>query len=197
VADDLSVTLVLGGARSGKSAFAEELASRLEGPVLFVATGVAVDAEMAERIAAHRAARPASWHCVEAPVNVGDSILTRVDDVRVVLVDCLSFLVSNWLLAEEATSSGEVSEHAVWPRVEDEIHGILHAARSRAAHLIVVSNEVGMSVVPDYPLGRVYRDLLGRANQHLAKETVSVYLVVAGIPVAIKALGVRPPRGER
>lgn len=196
MADELNVTLVLGGARSGKSAFAKALASRIDGLVLFVATGVPLDAEMAERIAAHRAARPASWRCVEAPVNVGDSIVTRVDDVGVVLVDSLSFMVSNWLLAVQATSEGEISEQRAWSLIERDILVILGAARSSGAHLIVVSDEVGMSVVPEYPLGRLYRDLLGRANQHLAREAGAVYLMVAGIPVDIKALALSHPRGE-
>jgi len=189
VADDPKITLVLGGARSGKSAFAQQLATRLSGTVLFVATGVAVDAEMAERIAAHRASRPASWRCVEAPIGVGEAIRRASYESGVVLVDCLSFLVSNCLMAEHASSSVELTEQAVWPRIDDEIAGILEATLSEGTRLIIVSDEVGMSVVPEYPLGRIYRDLLGRANQRIAREAGGVYLMVAGIPVDIKALG--------
>jgi adenosylcobinamide kinase/adenosylcobinamide-phosphate guanylyltransferase len=197
VADDPSITLVLGGARSGKSAFAQELAARLAGPVLFVATGIPVDDEMAERIAAHRASRPASWQCVEAPTGVGEAIRTAPGALGVALVDCLSFLVSNCLLAEEAPSRGEITEGMAWPRIETEIDNILAVARSRGAQLIAVSNEVGMSVVPEYPLGRLYRDVLGRANQRFARDADAVYLMVAGIPVEIRSLGVsRSPDGR-
>jgi adenosylcobinamide kinase / adenosylcobinamide-phosphate guanylyltransferase len=188
VPDDPSITLVLGGARSGKSAFAQALASQRAGPVLFVATGVAVDAEMEERIAAHRAARPASWRCVEAPVRVGEAIQRSGNALGVVLVDCLSFLVSNLLTSVEE-SSPQPAERTLWPSISDEIGKLLAAARARAAHLIVVSNEVGLSLVPEYPLGRAYRDLLGRANQQIAREADAVYLMVAGIPLDIKALG--------
>lgn len=189
VADDPKITLVLGGARSGKSAFAQQLATGRQGPVLFVATGVAVDAEMAERIAAHRASRPASWRCVEAPMGVAEAIRRAPDESGVVLVDCLSFLVSNCLMAEDASSAVGLTEQAAWPRIDDEIAGILEATRSEGTRLIIVSNEVGMSVVPEYPLGRIYRDLVGRANQRIAREAGAVYLMVAGIPVDIKALG--------
>jgi adenosylcobinamide kinase / adenosylcobinamide-phosphate guanylyltransferase len=196
VADEPPVTLILGGARSGKSAYAQDLAAAQSNPVLFVATGVAVDDEMAERIAVHRAARPASWQCVEAPTGVGKAIRDAPGAFAVALVDCLSFLVSNCLLAA-GNASVELTERAVWPRIEDEVADMLAGARSRGAQLIVVSNEVGMSVVPEFPLGRVYRDVLGRANQRLAREAGAVYLMVAGIPAAIKPAGVTTPSPER
>ncbi len=189
---DKSLTLVLGGARSGKTAFAQQLASELAVPVLFVATGVATDDEMASRIAAHRAARPPTWHCAEAPLAVGEAIRGGPDDARVVLVDCMSFLVSNCLMDTEASSDPSRASQ----RIEAELDEMLDATRSRSAQLIVVSNEVGMSVVPEYPLGRTYRDLLGSANQRLASEAGDVYLMVAGIPLAIKkATGADRPQG--
>jgi adenosylcobinamide kinase / adenosylcobinamide-phosphate guanylyltransferase len=191
MADDPSLILVLGGARSGKSAFAQRLASGLEGPVLFVATGVPTDEEMAARIAAHRAARPPDWLCLEAPIDVGKAIRRTAPQPCVVLVDCLSFLVSSGMIGVEGAAR-DVDESCAWERIVAEIDQMLEAARERAAHLIVVSNEVGMSVVPEYPLGRVYRDLLGRANQELAGVADTVYLMVAGLPVDIKRL-TRPP----
>jgi adenosylcobinamide kinase/adenosylcobinamide-phosphate guanylyltransferase len=196
-AAESGTTLVLGGARSGKSAFAQELAAQLPGPVLFVATGVAVDDEMVERIAAHRASRPESWQCIEASTGVGEAIRHVPGEVGVVLVDCLSFLVSNCLMAQGAAAGLESTEQAAWPRIEEEIADILAAARSRKAPLIVVSNEVGMAVVPEYPLGRVYRDVLGRANQRLAHEAAAVYLMVVGIPVDVRSLDVRRTPDER
>jgi adenosylcobinamide kinase/adenosylcobinamide-phosphate guanylyltransferase len=195
--DAPKVTLVLGGARSGKSAYAQELALGHAGPALFVATGVPVDAEMEQRIAAHRAARPESWQCVEAPTGVGEAIRAARGHFDVVLVDCFSFLVSNCLLAEESATGSCPAEHVIWPRVETEVGDMLEAVRSRERPLIVVSAEVGSSVVPEYPLGRVYRDVLGRTNQQLAREADAVYLLVAGIPLAIKSPDIRPPSLER
>jgi adenosylcobinamide kinase/adenosylcobinamide-phosphate guanylyltransferase len=186
VADDASLTLVLGGARSGKSAFAQQLASDLHVPVLFVATGVATDEEMAARIEVHRASRPPEWRCVEAPTQVGEALRCAAADVRVVLVDCLSFLVSNCLVGAGASVS-PAGEPVVWQRIEGEVAAMLQASRSRGVQLIVVSDEVGMGIVPEYPLGRTYRDLLGRANQRLAREAGAVYLMVAGLPVTVKS----------
>jgi adenosylcobinamide kinase/adenosylcobinamide-phosphate guanylyltransferase len=195
VVDDPGLTLILGGARSGKSAFAQEQAARTGDHVLFVATGVAADAEMVERIAAHRASRPATWQCVEAPTAAGDAIRHASGGFSAVLVDCMSFLVSNRLMAEGAASASDLTEKEVWPRIDAEIADLLAAARSRETPLIVVSNEVGMAVVPEYPLGRLYRDVLGRANQMLAREAERVYLMVAGIPVDVRSLGItRSPR---
>ena len=177
--------LILGGARSGKSAFAERLAAARAGEVLFVATATAGDEEMARRIAAHRAARPAGWRLLEAPAAVADRL---ADDgilagVETVLLDCLTLLVSNLLLAHEAAGEEEVTR-----RVDAEIDGLLRRFDEGAASWLIVSNEVGLGLVPPYPLGRIFRDLLGRANQRLAARADRVYLMVAGLPLDIKAL---------
>ena len=179
--------LILGGARSGKSAFAERLAAARAGEVLFVATATAGDEEMARRIAAHRAARPAGWRLLEAPVAVADRL---ADDgilagVETVLLDCLTLLVSNLLLAHEASGGEEVTR-----RVDAEIDALLRCFDfdEGAASWLIVSNEVGLGLVPPYPLGRIFRDLLGRANQRLAARADRVYLMVAGLPLDIKAL---------
>ena len=200
VADGSAITLVLGGARSGKSSFAQELASATATQVLFVATGVATDMEMASRIAAHRATRPADWGCIEATRGVGRAVYESATAATVVLVDCLSFLVSNCLLERDDPSADHGAadgESAAWPEVEKEIDDLLSAVRSRRADLIVVSNEVGMSLVPEYPLGRLYRDLLGRANQQVAAAADAVYLLVAGIPLTVKTPGGRSRHGSR
>ncbi len=184
--------LILGGARSGKSTFAQQLAESLGEPVLFVATASAIDVEMVERIEAHRAARPGSWRCAEAPLNLGRAIREHGQGAQIVLVDCLSLLVSNCLVGpdhdqiDEHGDMGETSE-----RVLEELEGTLAAAEEVDADLIVVSNEVGLGVVPAYPIGRAYRDLLGRANQRVAQAADAVYLMVAGIPVELKSLAAR------
>jgi adenosylcobinamide kinase/adenosylcobinamide-phosphate guanylyltransferase len=175
--------LVLGGARSGKSTFAQRRAGELGGEqVLFVATAGAGDEEMRQRIEKHRRERPAGWQTLEAPQDVGRAIAAAQGGaVKVVLVDCLTLLVANRLGSAEDPFAPEVEEG-----VAEEVQELAACAERLAGDLIVVSNEVGMGLVPPYPLGRAYRDLLGQANQALAQKADEVYLLVAGIPLAIK-----------
>lgn len=185
--------LVLGGARSGKSRFAEKLAARFGHRVLYIATAQARDEEMAARIAAHRRTRPATWRTVEAPTAVGKAARTALaeEPVDVVILDCITLLVSNVILDGLWLSEGDfdgVDERVVGPRVDFEIDGLLRAVQESEVPWIVVSNEVGEGLVPPYPLGRVYRDLLGWFNQSLASVADRVYLMVAGLPVDVKAL---------
>lgn len=176
------VVLILGGARSGKSDYAQRLAGEMGRPVIYVATATAGDEEMAERIARHQAARPAHWRTVEAPVGVGRALAGVLEDGEVVLLDCLTLLVSN-LLGELGETAGA---DVLAGRVTAELEELLLVCAAHRAALIVVSNEVGMGLVPPYPMGRVYRDMLGRANQWLAARADQVVLMVAGIPVEVK-----------
>lgn len=179
--------LILGGARSGKSTFAEELAEELGGQqVLYVATADAGDAEMQRRIEMHRERRPAAWWTLEARAGVGRVILEHAGDVEVVLVDCLTVLVSNIIVDVDGMVTPDAEE-----RMATEVDGLIACADQLPAHLIVVSNEVGMGLVPAYPLGRAYRDLLGRANQVLAQRADEVYFLVAGLPQKLKGRSTR------
>ena len=180
--------LILGGARSGKSTFAERLAQDLGEPILFVATAEALDEEMADRIATHQASRPASWITLEAPTNVGDGIRKMAHLAPcTILLDCVTLLVSNLLLGQGNDAASErIDAATVKHGVECELDDPLCVAREREANLVMVSNEVGLGLVPEYPQGRVYRDVLGRANQRLAAAADDVYLLVAGIPVVVK-----------
>ncbi|MPZ14445.1 MAG: bifunctional adenosylcobinamide kinase/adenosylcobinamide-phosphate guanylyltransferase [Chloroflexi bacterium] len=186
------IALVLGGARSGKSAFAQRLAEQWGEPVLFVATAspglVRADPEMAARIARHQAARPAGWHTVEAPTQTAEAVRGHAAGARTVLMDCLSMLVSNQLVDEREHPARVTDEALAAARAEAEVDSLVSAARDVPCHLIVVSNEVGMGVVPSSPLGRLYRDVLGRANQHLAGQADQVYLMVAGLAVDLRVL---------
>jgi adenosylcobinamide kinase/adenosylcobinamide-phosphate guanylyltransferase len=152
--------------------------------VLFVATAEAWDEDMAQRIARHQQERPTAWRTVETPRQVGQAIACHLHDTAVVLVDCLTLLVSNVLLHCGAPLDPAAAEAAV----QEEVVALMQTCQMTAATCLVVSNEVGLGLVPDNPLGRLYRDLLGRANQVLAARAEAVYFMVAGLPVDVKAL---------
>ena len=172
---------VLGGARSGKSAFALRLAARAGGRVAVVATAQACDEEMQARIERHRRERPSDWLTIEAPTGVAEAVRHAAEQADVVLVDCVGFLVANLM------GHGEEPSAQVEGRVDKEVQDIVAAAGDTAC--ILVSNEVGTGLVPPYPSGRLFRDLLGRANQALAGAADQVYWMVAGLPVEVKASG--------
>lgn len=187
-----SLTFVLGGARSGKSDFALEKARTLageKGRVLFLATAQAGDAEMAARIARHRRERPAHWQTVEAPHRVGQAwrATAQTTPPEVVVLDCITLLVANVLFAPgraPETVDEEELEAAVMVEVED----LLAAHEELGGHLIVVSNEIGLGIVPATRLSRVYRDVLGRVNRRLARAADTVLFLVAGIPLDLTRL---------
>lgn len=191
------VVLVTGGARSGKSAFAETLAARRGERVVYVATATAGDAEMADRIARHRARRPGSWRTVEAPLDIVAGLAAVDAGIEAVLVDCLAVWAANRLLAV-----GEPAEDGWWDRVgalervlTEELDRVVTTGLASPWELILVTNEVGFGVVPPTELGRAYRDLLGRLNQAVAARADDVYLVVAGLAVEIRQLAAERPRG--
>lgn len=175
------ITLILGGARSGKSNYAEKLAAEMGQRVLYIATAEARDEEMQARIEAHRLARPPTWQTLELPRNLAEVLLKLAPQPEVILLDCLSLLVSNILLAME-TEPQTLVETAV----QVEIESLIAAQTQLNIPLIVVSNEVGLGLVPAYPLGRIYRDILGRANQRLAAAADRVLFMVAGLPMTVK-----------
>ncbi len=178
-----TLTLILGGARSGKSTYAEQQAAAAGDRVLYVATAEAWDDEMRARIAAHRTQRPGTWHTVEAPRAVGAAIQPAlVADVQAVLVDCLTLLASNVIIGLPEGSDDRVATAAL----NRELDALLDAYEQSEAAWFVVSNEVGLGIVPAYPLGRVYRDALGRANQRLAAIADRVIFMVAGLPMTVK-----------
>lgn len=181
------LVLVTGGARSGKSRFAENLAASLGDRVVYVATARPGDEEMAQRIARHRARRPAWWETVEEERDVAGVVAGCGYRAEVVLVDCLAVLVSNLLL--HLAGEGVEDPDEATASVLEEVSRLVEAASCVPATVILVTNEVGMGIVPEYPLGRLYRDVLGLANQAVARSAGEVYLVCAGIPVELKRLG--------
>lgn len=165
----MSGVLILGGARSGKSRFAESLAL---GEKHYIATAQAFDGEMTERIAAHKSRRGAGWVTHEQPLEL-PQLLAEIDAPgRFILVDCLTLWLSNLMLAERD-----------WQGPVSELCDVLKACKAR---VILVSNEVGMGLVPDTPLGRRFRDAQGIANQQVAQAVDQVVFVAAGLPLALK-----------
>lgn len=176
--------LILGGARSGKSAEAVRIARQIQdGQVLFVATAEPGDDEMHFRIEKHRAERPAHWHTLEAPCNVGKAIGQQPQEFSTVIIDCITFLVSNLLVDKPDPYAETVRE-----RVDQEVEEIVTAANDLpcASRMIVVSNEVGTGMAPLTPLGRAFRDLVGQANQTVAAASDRAVLMVAGLPLVLK-----------
>jgi adenosylcobinamide kinase/adenosylcobinamide-phosphate guanylyltransferase len=169
----MSLVLLLGGARSGKSRLAVELARRWEGPVTVVATGEALDEEMAERIRLHREERPVDWTTVEEPLDLG-AALSRVEGGAAVVIDCVSLWVANLVGRGDSDDA-----------VETEAGEVAAAAAARRSLTVAVSNEVGLGVVPATPLGRRYRDLLGRVNALWAAAADETAFVVAGRPLRL------------
>ncbi len=187
------LTFILGGARSGKSTYAQQLAEELSPTATFVATAVAFDEEMLARIRAHQAGRGGNWQTLEAPRAVGKAIQACPDLRPVVLLDCLTLLANNLLLdlpnaeeASEAALADTALAGAAEAAMDQEIDELLAAYQHSHAEWIIVSNEVGLGLVPAYPLGRIYRDVLGRANQRLARAADRVIFMVAGIPMTVK-----------
>ena len=183
-----TLTLVLGGARSGKSEFAEGLVAAIGPSVLYVATAQAGDEEMADRIDRHQARRPATWRTLEAPRDVGRRLQQLGWCPDAILIDCLSLLVSNLSLAlpDSLDTLAPEAVERFEKTVTAELDQIIQACRTTSAAMVVVSNEVGMGLVPPYPTGRAYRDVLGRANKRLAAEADRAYLIVAGLPLTMK-----------
>ena len=187
------LTLILGGARSGKSRYAMQLARQHGGRVTYIATAQNLDTEMQTRIENHRRERPPEWQTLEIPRNVGRAFQFQAPLADLVLLDCLTMLVSNVIL-ETSGSQDQTDESQAREAVQIEIEDLLAIIRASQSSWIVVSNEVGMGLVPPYPLGRLYRDLLGWANQMLAAQASQFYFMVAGIPLPIHRLGMQ--RGE-
>jgi adenosylcobinamide kinase/adenosylcobinamide-phosphate guanylyltransferase len=178
------LTLILGGARSGKSRYAEALAVEARGSVLYVATAKALDAEMEARISAHQANRPDHWITVEAPSDVAATIEHHTETADFVLLDCITLMAMN--AYPNGAETDEIAQATAEVLLMEEIEALLTLVAGSNASWMVVSNEVGLGLVPPYPLGRAYRDALGRANQKLAESADEVIFMVAGLPFWIK-----------
>ena len=175
---------ILGGARSGKSYFAESWVRTHGRDVLYVATAQAHDDDMQIRIAHHRTQRPAKWHTLEAPIEAGQAITQHLQTASydTILLDCVTFLAANVLLSMPE----DIPQQQVNEAILDEIDSLLTAIEQSTATWLVVSNEVGLGVVPPTVLGRHYRDALGHANQRIAQAADQVIFMIAGLPWTLK-----------
>lgn len=168
----MKIIFIIGGARSGKSSFAMREASKLSGPKAFIATAEALDDEMKERIRNHKEQRGKDWYTCEEQINLSSLLREIHEKYDVIIIDCLTLWLSNLLINDKDINS--------------EITAFTNVLSTVNCQLFIVSNEVGMGIVPDNKLGRRFRDLAGALNQNIAEVADEVYLVTAGIPVKIK-----------
>ena len=171
------IIFVTGGARSGKSRFAEEYAKKVPGQVAYLATAEALDEEMKERIEHHRGRRPKSWLTVEEPLDLAQAVKTLNGSCQVILLDCLTLWISN-LIHQEASG--------VECRALEMLEACFLNSRESGKNLILVSNEVGMGIIPDHPLNRVFSDITGRVNQFVSSQADEVYFMISWIPMKVK-----------
>ena len=170
------IILVLGGARSGKSRHAVDLAKGVNRKTVFIATATALDEEMRERIRLHKISRPKNWDLIEEPLNLSKVLLESKSVYDTILIDCVGLWVSNLLMADMKDGA-----------IEKQLMGLTNSIlKVEARHVIIVSNEVGEGIVPADPVSRRFRDLVGSANQTMAAGADEVIMMQAGIPVRIK-----------
>ena len=178
------ITLLIGGARSGKSSYAQTLAEESGKSVTFLATAQALDDEMSARIKKHKSERPVHWQTLEISLNIASHIQQIKSDV--VILDCMTLLATNLLM--QFVQNDLVDEAPFSEAIHKEVDDLLAAIRAGEKDWLIISNEIGLGLVPPYQMGRVYRDLLGWANQRLAREADKVIFMVAGIPMIVKGI---------
>lgn len=175
------IIFITGGARSGKSSFAEKRALEFGTPLGYLATAQMLDSEMDERVRRHRKRRGAEWHTIEEPINLSQELARCDGQYKAILVDCMTLWLSNLLFTYEAEGPGRCLE-----RIQEDLLQLLDILLGMVTPVILVSNEVGMGIVPDNGLARLFRDIAGTANQTLAAAADEVHVVISGIPLKLK-----------
>ena len=183
-----NVTLITGGARSGKSSFGEKLLKESNGIKGYIATAVAFDEGMKDRIKKHKNSRPSIWKTYELPVNISNSIKKISDECDIVILDCITVFISNIIFEDDLDWENITFEEIdlIEKKIIDEINKIIIEARKNDLDMIIITNEIGSGIVPDNKLSRVYRDIAGRVNQLLSKLSDNVYLSVSGLELKLK-----------
>ena len=181
--------LVTGGARSGKSTYAENLAKATINGVMYIATSIPFDDEMKERVKKHRARRPTNWGTFEGYMDLKRVFLEKEIPFQTILLDCITIMVTNLMFEFGGFHVENLDEEEI-NKIEDRILGeiteFLDVANLNTETSILVTNEVGFGIVPDNKLSRIFRDLSGRVNQYIASRADEVYLIVCGLPMKIK-----------
>jgi len=180
------IIFITGGARSGKSQFALKLAQEFPGPKAYLATAQALDNEMAERIREHKNSRPKDWQTLEEPLYVAGALKKQGDHFSLILLDCLTLWISNLLMAEWSEK-----------RILREGDRLLKVCQELKCSLIIVSNEVGLGIVPDNPKARIFRDLSGLVNQKAARKADEVYFLISGLPQQLKKRQEHSAKGKK
>lgn len=181
--------LITGGARSGKSSYAEKLARDLGGSVLYIATSIPFDEEMKSRVKKHRESRPDHWDTYEGYRGIGKVIAEKGGQYKGILLDCITVMVTNLLLEYPGTESDNACYEdflKAEKAIKEEIHELLEGIRKSEATVIMVTNELGNGIVPENLMGRAFRDIAGRMNQYIAEFCNEVYMTVCGIPLKLK-----------
>ncbi|WP_319371080.1 bifunctional adenosylcobinamide kinase/adenosylcobinamide-phosphate guanylyltransferase [uncultured Ilyobacter sp.] len=183
------IIYVTGGARSGKSSFAENHVAESKLKRVYLATSIPFDDEMKLRVEKHKEQRGEKWLTIEAYKNLYEILQDKVNDEKIILLDCLTVMVTNLMIMEKEWDWDTIKKeelHSIEKRIQDEIKGIFDFVEERDLELVIVSNELGMGLVPPYALGRHFRDIAGRTNQIVAERADEAYLVVSGLPMRLK-----------
>ncbi|GMA99415.1 bifunctional adenosylcobinamide kinase/adenosylcobinamide-phosphate guanylyltransferase [Pelosinus sp. IPA-1] len=185
------IVLITGGARSGKSLFAEQYAAAQTDKVAYIATAQVYDQEMQTRVTLHRQRRPDTWQTFEAPYDADQILQEAAKQANVILFDCLTLYTSNLLLSPNTPTNPEETYQYIMKQIEK----LVISSRASQATVLFVTNEVGMGIVPDNALARQYRDIAGMVNQKMAAHADEVYLVISGLPVEIKKIATQIAKG--
>lgn len=183
------IILVTGGARSGKSTYAESLVKSFGQEAVYIATSVPFDDEMKDRIKKHRESRPGNWHTFEAYRNIKNVYNPEYKGFEAVLLDCITVMISNLIfdmIGDKADDLKDEDISGIERSILQEISDFLDAASLNPQPVVIVTNEIGCGIVPDNKLARIFRDIAGRANQFIASRADEVYMAVCGIPLKIK-----------
>ena len=184
-----NIVLITGGARSGKSTYAEKLAKETKGRVLYIATSIPFDDEMKDRVKKHKERRPSNWYTFEGYKNLKQVFYNEEMQFDTILLDCITIMVTNHMFDKAGDNFDDFSDEAVdtmESEILQEIADFLDEAEKSTKTIIIVTNEIGCGIVPEYKMSRIFRDIAGRVNQYIASRAQGVHLVVCGIPIKIK-----------
>ena len=184
-----NIVLVTGGARSGKSTYAEKLAKEADGRVLYIATSIPFDDEMKDRVKKHKERRPSTWHTFEGYRNLKQVFYNKEIEFDAILLDCITIMVTNLMFEIAGDNLDDLNNEAIDTMENEilkEVADFICEAEKSSKTIIIVTNEIGSGIVPEYKMARIFRDIAGRVNQYIASRAQDVHLVVCGIPIKIK-----------